>query len=329
MNEFRIITPRQEPILITDTMPTGMKVKKLSGAQPYSATGDFGQMLFQHVKGEGFDIWFSSYRVNKPVKFFGGSDDPILEFHSHYTNEFVTGWQGLNNTPMRHRQYQISFVPWVETMGEFPGNKQYDTFDIHFYRAILEPYVPFCPRLGKFLEQVDRRKPASMLDLTLFLTPGMEQAVTEILSYSMMDELAADFFKRRVHDLLVHMVYHLGKLDNAPQFDAADLQKAQEVKKIIVADFSIYDSVERLARKVGTSEQKLQLAFKHLFGVTVGKFSKDERMKKAHDILMYTNEILLSIALMVGYNDAGNFSTAFKNHFGYSPGHVQKHLKKQ
>jgi AraC-like DNA-binding protein len=28
--------------------------------------------------------------------------------------------------------------------------------------------------------------------------------------------------------------------------------------------------------------------------------------------------------MAVGYNDTGNFSIAFKSHFGYSPGAVQK-----
>jgi AraC-like DNA-binding protein len=294
----------------------------------FSAKGDFGKMAFQHFGGEGFDIWFSSYRISKPVKFYGGTDDPLLEFHCHYTSSFYAGWNGLTQAPMRHRQYQISFAPSIETSGEFPGAKQYDTFDIHFYRPILEPYVNFCPRLGKFLEKVDAGKPANMLDLITFLTPGMEQAIMEIMSYNLFEEWTGSFFTRRVQDLLVHMVYHLGTMDKAPKFDQADIDRAEQVRKIILDDFSVFDSVEILARKVGTAEAKLQLTFKHLYGVTVGKFSKDERMKKAHDLLFFTKEILLSVALSVGYNDAGNFSTAFKNHFGYSPGHVQKRMKK-
>lgn len=329
MAEFRIYTKDGEPVEIKMGDLASGRFRRLPGANLFSASGKFGQMLFQHFAGEGFDIWFSSYKVRERVKFFGGADDPVLEMHCHYANTFSTGWKGLGERPMHHRQYQISFVPFVETAGEFPGGQQYDTFDIHFYRPILEPYSSFCPRIGRFLESVDRGKPAQLLDLVLFLTPGMEQAITEILTYNMYDEWTGSFFKRRVDDLLVHMVYHLGSLDKAPQFDAAEIRKAEQVRSIILSDFSNFDSVEILARKVNTTEQKLQLAFKHCFGVTVGKFSKDERMKKAHDLLMFTNEILLSIALMVGYNDAGNFSTAFKNHFGYSPGHVQKRLKKQ
>ena len=329
MAEFKISTTGGEPVQIVEGLPLDFKGRLLPGSRSMNASGKFGQMLFQHFSGEGFDIWFSSYLVKQRIKFIGGADDPVLEFHSHYTNNFSTGWAGLGEQTMHHKQFQLSFAPFIDTRGEFHAGKQYDTFDIHFYRQILQPYVAYCPRLGRFLENVERGKAASMLDLVLFLTPGMEQAIHEILSYSMYDGLAADFFKRRVEDLLVHMVYQIGRLDKAPFFDQSEIRKAEEVKKIILLDFSIFDSVEILARKVGTTEQKLQLTFKHLFGVTVGKFSKDERMKRAHDLLMFTNEILLSIALMVGYNDAGNFSTAFKNHFGYSPGHIQKRLKRQ
>ncbi len=327
MNEFKLMSAGRQPAIISETPPADFDFRKLPGARLLSATGDFGRMIFQHFKGDGFNIWFSSYRMKQTVKFMGGSDAPVLELHIHYTNNFFTGWAGLNSGLMHHRQYQMSFVPFVETIGEFTAGQQYDTFDIHFYREMLEPYAAYCPRLGRFLENVDRGTPANMLDVVLFLTPGMEQAIHEILSYSMFDGIAAAFFKRKVEDLLVHMVYHLSSLENAPRFDEAEIRKAEEAKKIILSDLSIFDSVEILARKVGTTEAKLQLAFKHLYGITVGRFSKDERMKKAHDMLMYTNEILLAIALYVGYNDAGNFSTAFKNHFGYSPGHVQKRMR--
>jgi len=329
MAEFKIFTMQQEPLQIVPGLPADFKGNLLPASKALSTSGKFGKMVFQHFGGEGFDIWFSSYRINERIKFFGGADDPVLELHCHYTNTFDTGWEGLGERPMHHRQYQLSFVPFIETKGEFAPGKQYDTFDIHFYRPILEPYVSFCPRLGKFLENVDRGKPASMLDIVTFLTPGMEQAINEILSYNMYDELAGAFFKRRVEDLLVHMIYRLASLDKAPQFDQVELTKAQQVKKIIESDFKIYDSVEILARKVNTTEQKLQLSFKHCYGMTVGKFSKDERMKNAQRILMDTNETLLSVAISVGYNDPGNFSTAFKNHFGYSPGHVQKRMKKK
>lgn len=131
-----------------------------------------------------------------------------------------------------------------------------------------------------------------------------------------------------MHELLILLVHHLSLLDKLPQPDPEEVKKALDARRIILEDFSIYDSVETLARKVGTTEAKLQMTFKQVYGTTVGKFSREERLKKAHQILETKNEMLLTVALAVGYNDLGNFSTAFKQYFGYSPGSIRKRLKK-
>jgi len=44
-----------------------------------------------------------------------------------------------------------------------------------------------------------------------------------------------------------------------------------------MADFERYDTVEELPRKVGGTEMALQLAFKHLYGMTVSRFSRAAR----------------------------------------------------
>ncbi len=110
--------------------------------------------------------------------------------------------------------------------------------------------------------------------------------------------------------------------------NAGLIEKAEAARKIIISDFSIYDTVEEISRKVGLSEQKLQHTFKQLHGTTVGKFSREERLKWAHEILITGNDILLSVAMSAGYNDVSNFSTAFKQYFGYPPGHINKLKRK-
>lgn len=327
MNEFRIFSPGKEEIVIVPTMPDELNGQRLSGANALVAKGNFGRMTFQHFRGDGFDIWFSNYRVKMPIKFYGGTDDPLLEFQTQYTNNFNAHWKGAFDSLHHNKQYQLTYMKEVETLGEFPSVKPCDTFDIHFRKETLQPYAPYCARLGRFLDNVEARKSANLLELVSFLSAGMEESIHAMIKYSMFDGLAGQFFKGRVHELLVHMVHHIGEIDKIPKIDPMEVKKAEEAYKLILANFSVYDTVEELAAKVGTREHKLQMAFKYRYGITVSKFSREERLKKAHEILMNGNDILLSVALAVGYNDTGNFSTAFKNHFNYSPGHIQKRIK--
>jgi len=101
-----------------------------------------------------------------------------------------------------------------------------------------------------------------------------------------------------------------------------DLNKAQQVHKIIIHDFEEYNTVEELARKAGTTELKLQLASKYLYGTTVSKFSRKARIKEGFRLLETTNYPLRVICTMVGYDDPANFSVAFRNHYGYWPGQI-------
>lgn len=330
MNEFRILTKEKSPIEIVQALPADMSsLNQLVAAERVMAKGDFGQMVFQCFKGEGFDIWFSNYRIAKQLRFFGATDDPVLEFHSQFFNSFSAAWTGMGNINSYHRQYQLTFMKQVETMGEFPSGKPADSFDIHFKKETLYPYAAYCTRLGHFLEKVEAGITSNLLDIVCFLSPGMEEAITAMIEYNMHEGLAGQYYKGKVHELLVNMVHHIGEMDKKPEFDPSEIHKAEEAKKIILENFAVYDTVEELAAKVGTKEHKLQLAFKYRFGTTVAKFSREARMKKAHELLNSSDDILLSVALAVGFNDTGNFSTAFKAFFKYSPGEVQKRKRRQ
>lgn len=192
-------------------------------------------------------------------------------------------------------------------------------FEIFFDRASIFEYEPICPVITTADE---------LNTLIPFWSLGMEQAIKAFFNSPLKGLLVGRFMYARVVDLLIQLVHHIKAIHERPEVDEITIKHAEKAKQIITADLSIYDTVEQIARKVGISEMDLQLAFKQRFGMTVGKFSKDERMKFAHSMLESTDDILLSVALSVGYNDPGNFSVAFKNYYGYSPGLIQRKKKK-
>lgn len=139
--------------------------------------------------------------------------------------------------------------------------------------------------------------------------------------------LADRFLYARVVDLILKLVQEVAEVKAKPIISETAAKIAEKARDIILEDLSVYDTIEGIAGKIGISKKELQQAFKQRFGLTIGKFSKEERMKHAHYLLETTDQILLSVAMAAGYNDTGNFSIAFKNHFGYSPGSVQKKIR--
>jgi len=328
MNEFRIISPANEDIELLNTIPQNLQHYRLPCSHSLMASGSFGNMLFHHFKGDGFDIWYSNYLMKQSSKFMGCSVNAVLELHIPFVNDFETSWEGLKSNSFKSQQFEISYTPYVHTTAAFRGGEEYHTFDIHFTKELLQPYAAYCPKLSLFLEKVEKRKPANMLDIVQFLGLDMIRLINDMLNYKYREELAGLYFKNLVNELLVWLTSQVALITDEPAFSLAEQHQAIEVKKIILSDFELYHTVEQLARMAGTSECKLQMTFKHLFGTTVSKFSRKARLEEGYRLLTDTNYPLRVICEMVGYPDPANFSVAFRKQYGYWPGYIQKKIKR-
>jgi AraC-like DNA-binding protein len=326
MNEFRIISPANEEILLTDELPSNLKKYGLPGGDSLLAAGFFGNMLFHHFKGEGFDIWKSDYLIKTSAEFSGQADREVLELHIPIINDFRSSWEGLENYSLKNMQYEISYTPFVNTKAEFIGGLNYRTFDIHFHKEHLYPYAACCPKLAVFLEKVEKKQPADLLGHGRFLSPDMIRLIHDLQFYTFREELAGSYFKSHVEELLVLMVEQVAEFAEIPGNFVA-VHKVEEVKKIIHADFECYHTVEELARMTGTTESNLQMAFKYLYGTTVSKYSRRARLEYGYRLLVETNYPLRVICMMTGYPDPANFSVAFRKQYGFWPGYIQKKVK--
>jgi len=74
-----------------------------------------------------------------------------------------------------------------------------------------------------------------------------------------------------------------------------------------------------LANNFGTNEFKLKYGFKQLYGTTVFRFLKNERMRKGKVLLENTSLPIKTIAEMCGYLNPSHFSKDFREAFGVSP----------
>lgn len=184
-------------------------------------------------------------------------------------------------------------------------------FEILFHRAALADYE-------------ELRDSNNLNELLPYYSFEVERNVKSFFRPVTEGRLADRFLYARVVDLILQLVLEVTDIKTKPAISKEVAEIAGKARDIILEDLSAYDTIEGIADKIGISKKELQSAFKQRFGLTIGKFSKEERMKHAHYLLETTDQILLSIAMAVGYNDTGNFSVAFKKHFGYSPGSVQK-----
>lgn len=74
-----------------------------------------------------------------------------------------------------------------------------------------------------------------------------------------------------------------------------------------------------LAHKIGTNERKLTEIFRERLGMTVFDYHFQLRMELACRLLKETNLSILIIAQNCGYQNAGDFTRAFRRQFGVNP----------
>lgn len=74
-----------------------------------------------------------------------------------------------------------------------------------------------------------------------------------------------------------------------------------------------------LEKLTGSNRKLLNEAFKKHAGMTVYENLREERMKEAKNLLQRTQLTVQDIAAQVGFSNAANFTTAFKERFGMSP----------
>lgn len=79
-----------------------------------------------------------------------------------------------------------------------------------------------------------------------------------------------------------------------------------------------------LAHRVGTNPRRLNEAFRAHLGHTVFHFLREARLKEARRLLVETLLPVQQIAARVGYPQAANFATAFRERFGVSPRQLRR-----
>lgn len=90
-------------------------------------------------------------------------------------------------------------------------------------------------------------------------------------------------------------------------------------KRLIADNLSTLPSLAEIARSVGTYREKLSHVFREQTGMTVFAFIRETRIRRGEELLKDTDIDVQDIALMIGFNNAGNFATAFRERLGVTP----------
>jgi transcriptional regulator GlxA family with amidase domain len=78
-------------------------------------------------------------------------------------------------------------------------------------------------------------------------------------------------------------------------------------------------NVPELARAVNLSPSYLTRLFQQQTGRAPGRYDRDRRLERAHDLLTSTFLTVKEVMAAAGWNDPSHFCREFKRRFGMSP----------
>jgi AraC-like DNA-binding protein len=322
--EVKISSCAGDELHFMDDLTPALQPYRLRGATPIVTTAAFGDLAFQHFPGKAFDIWYSTYAIRTPATLTGRADIPVLELHIPFHNRMRTRWDGIGELDMDERQFDLSFTPFVQTEVSFGQIGEYHTFDVHYHKAMLQPFAAYFPILDRFLHKVEKGEPGSLLGIDRFLSPDMIRIINEMLHYDFIDAVAPAFYESKVLELLIAMLRNVSQLRPPAKFTTTDLERAQHASYLILADLETQFTATELVRKVGTNVYTLKIAFRHLFGCSLFRFGEQARMDYARQLLLDGRLNVSEVALRVGYPDVPNFSNAFKRFFNIRPTELRR-----
>ncbi|UVL84933.1 helix-turn-helix domain-containing protein [Pseudomonas sp. B21-028] len=78
-------------------------------------------------------------------------------------------------------------------------------------------------------------------------------------------------------------------------------------------------SLVQLAQKVGTHEKRLTRIFREHLGLTVFAYIRDARLRRGQALLSESAMSVQDVAELIGFRNACNFTTAFRQRIGMTP----------
>ena len=100
-------------------------------------------------------------------------------------------------------------------------------------------------------------------------------------------------------------------------------------KRLIADNLASLPGLAEIARSVGTYREKLSQVFREQTGMTVFAFIREARIRRGEELLKDTDIDVQDIALLIGFNNAGNFATAFRERTGITPSAFRQSIQQK
>lgn len=317
---IHILSESEGKIPLSDVDPSWLWEYKLPESRSISASGAFGDLLFQETTGNQFTVWYNNFQMKRGERLTILSDQPVYKLRFILANSFNYYDPKAGSVPMHERGYNLFYLPVVQDKISFK-DKNYANLEICYTYDYLAAVVTGFPHLGDWLQQTTGSVPSRLCKIHQVATTDMMRCIRELLHSPYVGNLRSIHYDALVGELLIMVLQETAvhPLKKVIRFTTKEVETLYEVKSFLLSNMDKPLKLEELARLYQVTPRTLKRRFFTLFGVKLYNFLLAIRMEQASKLLLETDTSIEQVASLTGYRSFANFSTAFKKYYGHPP----------
>ncbi|MCW3463691.1 helix-turn-helix transcriptional regulator [Chitinophaga nivalis] len=276
------------------------------------------------IKVDEIYLYYVNIDSEQGIDYRVYTDTPSLQLMFNLCANFLFAME-KGTTPdinFQFNQHNIICFPRLNSYSSWaPGNNQ-EYIEIILPLAFFRKYIPLQKVFNHFHSQLEREQIATLSQYNMPVTPAMRNILQEIIHNQRTGSYKKMLIEARIIELLMLQLEQYEMLSQNPVCTGlrkSEIDRMHEAKDIILHNLTNPCSLIDLAHQIGTNEFNLKKSFKKVFGTTVFGYLNQVKMEEARKLLLSQEHNVNQVAAMMGYNDATNFSAAFKKHFGILP----------
>ena len=118
-------------------------------------------------------------------------------------------------------------------------------------------------------------------------------------------------------DSLIGRIYYMN--ENHSTGESYIVRVINQAKSIMREDITSEKSIEEIAASLGVTYSMFRREFKHICNISPGQYRLEQKLSKAMELLLTTNDSIAEIANKLHFENIGQFSAFFKKKKGISP----------
>lgn len=155
-----------------------------------------------------------------------------------------------------------------------------------------------------------------------FMSAAMQSSLQQVFQNKLEGKAKMMFFRSQMTALLAHFFNELS-ISKQNSLAPDTLNCLEKAKDLLLERMDNPPSLNELALEIGLNTNRLKKSFKEHFGLPVFKYLQNERLQKAHDLILQDHQSVQEAAWQVGYDSLSSFSNAFFKKFGYRPSDIR------